>query len=481
MDRLPGLPTGDLLTPDASGIETKMYGQFARFGRIPGTIIGAVRALIVRKGPWFLVNQLVFASLGLWLLFTITRSSVVWERQYLYVRVIALGYAVIFAYLSFVLGRRGNARLLLHFAGACIAGEILMRTLGTYGHGAQNDRPWREPRPYFMFGGPTDGRTVTLLPQLDDGSGRPIRLNAEGFRIEREIINPKPASELRIFVLGGSTVVLGKPIEATLPRLIEAHLQANGLPQARVYNFGVVSFVSGQELALLVHRLIDLKPDLVIAYDGGNDLFQPWAYDPRPGYPFNYVTEEEAMSALSNAEGDMKTVASLARDSAVVQALLGTTDWINRVSIRIASLRRAVNYGGAQWKAAVVAAYVRNITAMCRVARANGALFVDFFQPLLAYSKTLDDRHLAAAGGDVIVRGLREQRDMVLQAVGGQFAAPSTEAECRFGDFSGLLENEPDAYADIIHIDNIPNQMIGRRIAEDIIAWPAIRSNGGAR
>ena len=41
----------------------------------------------------------------------IARSSGVFERPYLYVRVIALGYAVIFAYLSFVLGRRGNARL----------------------------------------------------------------------------------------------------------------------------------------------------------------------------------------------------------------------------------------------------------------------------------------------------------------------------------------------------------------------------------
>jgi hypothetical protein len=458
-----------------------MHGRFARFGGIPATITGAVGSFIARRGPVFLVNQLLLGTLAVWLLFRIVQWDGVSESHFLVVRLIALGCVGIFGNLSLVLWRRGNARLLLCFAATCLAAEILMRVLGSFGVGAKNDRPWREPRPYFMFGGPSDGRTLSLLPQMDDGGGRPIRLNAEGFRIEREIINPKPASELRIFVLGGSTVVLGKPIEATLPRLIEAHLQANGLPQARVYNFGVVSFVSGQELALLVHRLIDLKPDLVIAYDGGNDLFQPWAYDPRPGYPFNYVTEEEAMSALSNAEGDMKTVASLARDSAVVQALLGTTDWINRVSIRIASLRRAVNYGGAQWKAAVVAAYVRNITAMCRVARANGALFVDFFQPLLAYSKTLDDRHLAAAGGDVIVRGLREQRDMVLQAVGGQFAAPSTEAECRFGDFSGLLENEPDAYADIIHIDNIPNQMIGRRIAEDIIAWPAIRSNGGAR
>src|ERR1700751_1239623 len=112
-----------------------------------------------------------------------------------------------------------------------------------------------------MFGGPL-GRVVTLMPQLGVGT---VRLNAEGFRIDREIVNPKPADEVRIFFLGGSTVIGGRPVETTIPAVVEAHLQANGLPGARAYNFGVLSFVSGQELALLVHRLVDLKPDLVIA------------------------------------------------------------------------------------------------------------------------------------------------------------------------------------------------------------------------
>jgi lysophospholipase L1-like esterase len=458
-----------------------MYGHFTRFGRIPAGIMGTVRAFIARKGPWFLINQLVFGALGVWLLFTITRSSIVWERQYLYVRVIAFGYAIIFAYLSFVLERRGNARLLLHFAGACVAGEILLRTMGSYGVGVKNDRPWREPRPYFMFGGPTDGRTVNLLPQMDEGAGRAIRLNAEGFRIEREIVNPKPADEVRIFVLGGSTVVGGRPVSATIPAVIEAHLQANGLPQARVYNFGVLSFVSGQELSLLVHRLIDLKPDVVIAYDGGNDVYEPWVYDPRPGYPFNFVTEEEAMSTLSNAGGDAKTIASFARDSALLQALLGTTDWFDRMLMRLDRLRGAVGYGGTPWKEAVVSAYVRNLTVMCRVARANGALFAAFFQPILAYSKTLDGAQFADAGGDVMVPGLREQRALVPPAVAAQFPAPSVEAGCRFGDLSGLLENEPAAFSDAIHVDNKSNQLIGRRIAEDLLAWPALRANASAR
>jgi len=437
--------------------------------------------LIARKGPWFLINQLVFGALAVWLVFVVARSSLVFERQYLYVRVIALAYAVIFAYLSFVLGRRGNARLLLHFAAACIAGEVVLRTLGSFGAGVKNDRPWREPRPYFMFGGPTDGRTVNLLPTMDEGVGRPVRLNSEGFRTAREIVNPKPPDELRIFFLGGSTVIGGYQVETTIPGVVEAHLQANGLPHARTYNFGVLSFVSGQELALLVHRLIDLKPDVVIAYDGGNDLYEPWVYDPRPGYPFNFVTEEEAMTALANAEGDAKTIASFARDSALVQALLGTGDWASRASIRLDRLRAAVDYASPQWKAAVVGAYARNLTAMCRFARGNDALFAAFFQPLLAYSEPLDNGQAATTGGDVMVQGLREQREMALRAVAAQFPAPSLEAGCRFGDLSRILKNDAAAFTDAIHVDIKSNQLIGRRIAEDLLAWPALQTKAGAR
>ena len=457
-----------------------MYGPSARFGRIPAAFAGSARAFIARKGPWFLINVSVFGALAVWLALGIARANSVFEQSYLIVRIVALGYAVIFAYLSFVFERRGNARLLLHFAAAAVCGEIILRTMGSLGAGVKNDRPWREPRPYFMFGGPTKGQAVNLLPAMDEGVGRAIRLNAEGFRT-REIVTPKPADEVRIFFVGGSTVIGGYEVETTIPGVVETHLHANGLPQARTYNFGVLSFVSGQELALFVHRLIDLKPDLVIAYDGGNDLYEPWVYDPRPGYPFNFVTEEEAMTGLANREGDAKTFASLARDSALLQALLGTTDWFNRMTIRLDRLRGEVGYGSAQWKQAVVNAYVRNIATMCHFARGSRTLFAAYFQPLLGYSKSLDASQTAATFGDAVAQALREQRELTLRAMATQFPAPSTEAGCRFDDLSGVLENDAAAFTDAIHVDNKSNQLIGTRIAEDLLAWPALGTNAGAR
>jgi hypothetical protein len=437
--------------------------------------MGALRAFIARKGPMFVINHLVLAPIAFWLVWRIVESSGQWEKLYLNVRLCALALVAIFGYLSLVLGRRGNARLLPCFALAVVASEILLRAMGSYGVEVRNDRPWREPRPYFMFGGPSDGRTVTVLPHMGDDTGRAVTLNSEGFRIEREIADPKPADELRIFVLGGSTVAGGHPLSATIPGVIEAHLQAHGLPQARVYNFGVVSFISGQELALLVHRLIDLQPDVVVAYDGGNDMFSPWFYDPRPGYPFNYVTEEEALNTLANAGGATKTLATLARDSALLQALFGTMDWFNRMGARVDVLRSAVHFKSEAWQHALVDAYARNMTVMCRFARANNALFAGYFQPMLPYAKTLDSDQVAMSGGAEMVQALRAQRVMALQAVAARFPPPSVEAGCRFSDLSGMLEDKPGVFGDIIHVGNEENELIGGRIADELLAWPALK------
>ena len=83
-----------------------------------------------------------------------------------------------------------------------------------------------------------------------------------------------------------------------------------------------------------------------------------------------------------------------------LQALLGTTDLYDRVTIRINDLKRAVSYGSAQWKQSAVDTDVRNITVMCHVARATDALFAAFFQPVLPHSRTLDGSQVAVSGGD---------------------------------------------------------------------------------
>lgn len=440
--------------------------------------MGALRSLVARKGIFFPINHLVLAPLAIWLVVRIALLDDISNKRNMVVRLLALGCVAVFGYLSLVLGRRGNARLLPCFVATCIAAELLMRATGSFGTGY--DLEWRYPQPYFMFTAPPNGRIPLPPAQMagSDADGE-IRFNSEGFRIDGEVSLPKPADEVRVVVLGGSTVLFGSPLSNSIPGAIDTALHAGGLPHARVYNFGVASFVSGQELSLLVHRLIDLQPDLVIAYDGGNDFFSPWFYDPRPGYPFNFVAWEEAINELSNTGTRSKTVASLAQDSALLQALLGTTEW----SVRNGqdALRRKVGFASEAWKRAIVDAYARNIAAMCRIAQANGALFAAYFQPTLPYSNTLDRRQVEMSGGQKMVDGLREQRGWVPAAVAAQPAMAAAGTRCRFADLSDFFANAPETFADIVHIGNQANQSIARRIARDLLAWDALQSGAGAR
>ena len=153
-------------------------------------ITAALRSVIARKGVLFPINHLVLAPLAIWLVLQIAMPDGVGNKRNLAVRLLALGCVAIFGYLSLVLGRRGNARLLPCLVATCIAGEIAMRAMGSFGTGS--DLEWREPRPYFMFGGPTDRRIR-----------RQMRLNDEGFRIEGEVAAPKPVDEIRILMLHG--------------------------------------------------------------------------------------------------------------------------------------------------------------------------------------------------------------------------------------------------------------------------------------
>ena len=433
------------------------------------------RRLIASHGPMFPVNIMVLGALAAGLVVSIVfLQDGITPKSDLFVRGSALGLVLTLGYLACVLGRRGNARLLAVLAAAAIAGELSIRAAGTFMTRIPDDVDWRQPKPYVMFTGPA-GKTMNGPPQMGGSDAdRKTRFNAEGFRADSEIVVPKPADELRIFVVGGSTVVHGAPLANTIPGVIEAELRAGGISAARVYNFGVVSAVSGQELSLLVHRLIDLEPDLVIAYDGGNDLFQPWFYDPRPGYPFNFTAWEAAIDALSRASAaSRKTIAGLATDSALLQALLGTRQREIRTSVE--DQRREAGYGSSDWKRAAVDIYARNVAAMCRISRASGILFAGFFQPMLPYSASLDDRQMAMSGGADIVRNLREQRNLVPGAMAARLSDVRPGAGCRFVDLSGMFEDAgTERFWDLIHVDNDGNRLIGRRIAEDILAWGAL-------
>lgn len=100
------------------------------------------------------------------------------------------------------------------------------------------------------------------------------RINALGARGD-EVATLKPANVVRIAALGGSTTFsVTNREEDSWPRLLAKRLAATqtGATRYEVLNFGTPKAASPYTLVLLATRVIALKPDVVIVYDGINDV-----------------------------------------------------------------------------------------------------------------------------------------------------------------------------------------------------------------
>ena len=192
----------------------------------------------------------------------------------------------------------------------------------------------------------------------------------------------KPVDEYRIFILGGSTVYLGTPSIAVL---LMDEFQKNVYKNVKVYNFGVISAGSTQELITIVTEISTLSPDLIIQYDGANDLFHPLYYDPRPGYPFNFIAYE-TNPFLSRSKASVLNL--LLYKSSFVRLIgekLFPEQYINQF-LPLNSVRKSVGYGTDNWRHLIADKYTSNIIKSSQISRAFGANFIAFFQPTV-YNK----------------------------------------------------------------------------------------------
>ena len=110
-----------------------------------------------------------------------------------------------------------------------------------------------------------------LIPNQNTES---ITINDVGFR-GAEFSEIKPLNTHRIFMLGGSTMFgAGATSDnTTIPGYVQQFLDENNVEfNLEVINAGIQGADSNTELKLIEQKLIRFSPDLVIVYDGWNDL-----------------------------------------------------------------------------------------------------------------------------------------------------------------------------------------------------------------
>lgn len=112
-------------------------------------------------------------------------------------------------------------------------------------------------------------------PQLTDPN---LHIHDEGFRLVGRNQGPWPLDEnaLNIFIFGGSTTLGGGVADhETIPAQLQNILRRNqNTKPINIYNFGVGSYFSTQEITLFQNKIREgLKPDIVVFIDGLNDFY----------------------------------------------------------------------------------------------------------------------------------------------------------------------------------------------------------------
>ena len=110
-----------------------------------------------------------------------------------------------------------------------------------------------------------------LIPSQSTDS---ITINTLGFR-GAEFSEEKPSDTYRIFMVGGSTMFGAGATsdETTIPGYLQHHLNEKDFEfDIEAINSGIQGADSNTELNLIEQKLLTFSPDLIIIYDGWNDL-----------------------------------------------------------------------------------------------------------------------------------------------------------------------------------------------------------------
>jgi len=107
-----------------------------------------------------------------------------------------------------------------------------------------------------------------------------IDYNTKGFRGD-DFTDKKIQDEFRIITVGGSTMFGSgnSSDQTTIPGILEKMINYNNPDlKIQVINAGIQGASSFTELELIKNKLTDYEPDLIIVYDGWNDISADYAY-----------------------------------------------------------------------------------------------------------------------------------------------------------------------------------------------------------
>lgn len=287
--------------------------------------------------------------------------------------------------------------------------------------------------------------------------GKYININAQGIRhtTPSELREADAVRSLKIFMFGGSTM-WGEGVRDgyTIPSLVAQDLAAHKI-RADITNFGEVAYVSTQELIELILQLERGNvPDLVIFYDGYNDVYAALQSHQAGFSQFDWKRNLEYN--ISTRYNKLKKV-----------FLLNSLDrfYLGRL---IKSFSKKLDYkkppppGSKTLDKDIVEIYLNNIKMIDALGKSYGFVSLFLWQPVIYTKDNLTDFEKPFATEPL--GKLYHQAHAVLQADYQKFKPYN------FFDISGLFAGtNGEIYLDYCHVSEDANRLIARRITADLL------------
>ncbi|HET9062061.1 MAG TPA: SGNH/GDSL hydrolase family protein [Candidatus Binatia bacterium] len=215
------------------------------------------------------------------------------------------------------------------------------------------------------------------------------RHNSLGYRGD-EIVVPKPAGELRIVCVGGSTTYDSdiEDYRLAYPSRLEAELRGRGYDNVTVINAGGAGWTSWESLIGFELRVLDLDPDIVINFDAINDVHTRFVWPPEL-----YRGDNSGYRAANQSGLFMP---SIFEHSTLLRILMIRAGWVgSHADISRTIDRLAPSYYGDVWRdqkrtGSYPDGIFREVTADEMLARNDLRYFARNLESLVAVAKAHD-------------------------------------------------------------------------------------------
>jgi hypothetical protein len=280
----------------------------------------------------------------------------------------------------------------------------------------------------------------------------------------RRTTDPPASCDQRVLLFGGSTVFNQEvPDDRTLASCLQRLLNRRPGPRYRVENVGTPAMIARQQTERLEQT--PLQPgDVVLFYDGANDVFYP-VYNGNPeGYRIG-DSSDGGVRKLSGLQAWLYPLCFRLKDCSFAASLLfhGMDGPRPANLVDAATLARHLDTAEKGYRDA--------LTRARRLAEARGARFVHLLQPHLfalrspsAYERAVMRNELAALPG--LDQAFRLGYPRLRQALSA--AAAQGLVSYDLADALDARRDGEEFYFDFCHVNHAANERLARAICERV-------------